>query len=362
MSPIKGETTKEGCPTLLSRLPFSTKMGKKKDLSAAEKQQIVECLGQGMATIKIAKRLHRDHRTIKKYVADSEHTRVRADNGKSRTLSYRQIRWIKRAAVKMPCHSSRQVFEAAGASNVPRTTRCRVLQGFAAVRKPSFRPPLSIGHKQKRLQWARQYMKTDFKTVLFTDECRATLDGPDGWSGGWLVDGHPMQTRLRRQQGGGGVMFWAGIMGREIVGPFRIPDGVKMTSITYVEFLKEHFLPWFKRKNRAFRNKIIFMHDNAPCHAAKNTSASLAAMGIKGDKLMVWPPSSPDLNPIENLWSIIKRSVYDGGRQFTSQQQLWEAILSSCKAVPADTIQKLTNSMDGRLEKVLFNKGSYVQM
>ena len=268
-------------------------MGKKKDVSAAEKQQIVECLGQGMTTINIAKKLHRDHRTIKKYVADSEHTRVRADKGKLRTLSNRQLRQVKRAAAKMPCHSSRQVFEAAGASNVPRTTRCRVLQRFAAVRKPSCQPPLSTAHKQKRLQWAKQYMKTDFKTVLFTDECRATLDGPDGWSGGWLVDGHPMQTKLRRQQGGGGVMFWAGIMGREIVGPFRIPEGVKMTSIMYVEFLKQHFLPWFKKKNRAFRSKIIFMHDNALSHAAKNTSASLAAMGIKGDKLMVWPPMLP---------------------------------------------------------------------
>ncbi|KAL6467070.1 hypothetical protein MHYP_G00248740 [Metynnis hypsauchen] len=230
-------------------------MGKKKDVSAAEKQQIVECLGQGMTTINVAKTLHRDHRTIKKYVADSEHTRVRADKGKLRTLYNQQLRQVKRAAAKMPFHSSRQVFEAAGASNVPRTTRCRVLQRFAA-----------------------------------------------------------------------------------------------------------HFLPWFKKKNRAFRSKIIFMHDNAPSHAAKNTSASLAAMGIKGDKLMVWPPCSPDLNPIENLWSIIKRSVYDDGRQFTSKQQLWEGILSSCKTIEADTIQNLTNSMDERVQKLLSNKGSYMQM
>ncbi|KAL6458144.1 hypothetical protein MHYP_G00333740 [Metynnis hypsauchen] len=112
------------------------------------------------------------------------------------------------------------------------------------------------------------------------------------------------------------------------------------------------------RDHRTITNKIIFMHDYAPSHAAKNTSASLAAMGIKGDKLMVWPPCSPDLNPIENLWSIIKRSVYDGGRQFTSKQQLWEGILSSCKTIEADTIQNLTNSMDERVQKLLSNKGS----
>ena len=42
--------------------------------------------------------------------------------------------------------------------------------------------------------------------------------------------------------------FWAGIMGRELVGPFRAPEGVKMTSAKYIEFLTDHFLPWFKRK------------------------------------------------------------------------------------------------------------------
>lgn len=285
----------------------------------------------------------------------------RADKGTLRKISARSMHRIKRAAAKTPLHSSKQIFEAAGASGVPRTSRCRVLQSLATVHKPSIRPPLTNAHKQKRLHWAEKYMKTNFQTVLFTDECRATLDGPDGWSSGWLVDGHPVPTRLRHQQGGGGVMFWAGIMGRELVGPFRVPESVKMTSAKYVEFLTDHFLPWYRRKNYAFRNKIIFMHDNAPSHAAKNTSASMAAMGIKEEKVMVWPPSSPDLNPIENLWSILKQKIYEGGRQFTSKQQLWEAILTSCKQIQAETVQKLTSSMDARLVKLLSNKGSYVK-
>uniref|UniRef100_A0A672M5Z5 Poly(U)-binding-splicing factor PUF60-like n=2 Tax=Sinocyclocheilus grahami TaxID=75366 RepID=A0A672M5Z5_SINGR len=42
------------------------------------------------------------------------------------------------------------------------------------------------------------------------------------------VNGHPVPTRPRCQQGGGGVMIWAGILGSEMVGPFRVPDSALM--------------------------------------------------------------------------------------------------------------------------------------
>ena len=107
--------------------------------------------------------------------------------------------------------------------------------------------PLTKNHKELRQIWAEQYMKCDFSTVIFTDECRATLDGPDCWSRGWLREGQDEQVRLRRQQGGGGVMFWAGIVNDELIGPFRVEDGVKINSENYCEFLNDHFLPWFKK-------------------------------------------------------------------------------------------------------------------
>ncbi len=36
-------------------------------------------------------------------------------------------------------------------------------------------------------------------------------------------------------------MFRDGIMGRELVGPFRVPEGVKMTLVKYIEFLTTFF-------------------------------------------------------------------------------------------------------------------------
>ena len=56
-------------------------------------------------------------------------------------------------------------------------------------------------------------MKMDISKVIFTDECRATLDGPDGWASGWIRDGYSTPYSKRRHQGSGGVMFWAAIVG-----------------------------------------------------------------------------------------------------------------------------------------------------
>ena len=69
-------------------------MGKKKDLSAAEKRQIVQYLGQGITTLDISKRIARDHRTVKKFVTDSQHKRVRSDKGKIRKISAKQMRRV----------------------------------------------------------------------------------------------------------------------------------------------------------------------------------------------------------------------------------------------------------------------------
>ena len=86
-------------------------------------------------------------------------------------------------------------------------------------------------------------MKTNFWNVLFTDECRATFDGLDGRSSGWILYGWQLGVRICRQQGAGGIMFWAGIKGDTIIGLFKVEAGIKINSESYCELLNKYLAP-----------------------------------------------------------------------------------------------------------------------
>lgn len=40
---------------------------------------------------------------------------------------------------------------------------------------------------------------------------------------------------------------------------------------------------------------------------------------------MVWPPAASDIDPIENIYGLSLRDVYDNGKQYSSKENLWEA-------------------------------------
>ena len=95
-----------------------------------------------------------------------------------------------------------------------------------------------------------------------------------------------MPVIMRRQQGGGGVMFWAAIVDNRLVGPFKVESNVKMNSEKYSAFLDEYFFKWYKKQTRAFKLNCMFMHENALAHASHYTAQYLASKGISDNKIM----------------------------------------------------------------------------
>ena len=68
-------------------------------------------------------------------------------------------------------------------------------------------PRLKKEHKLIGKEWATKQMKVNWDNVIFTDECRVDLDGPDGFKHGWIRDGWPVKEWKRRHQAGGSVML-----------------------------------------------------------------------------------------------------------------------------------------------------------
>lgn len=70
---------------------------------------------------------------------------------------------------------------------------------------------------------------------------------------------------------------------------------------------------------------------------------------------MEWPPYSPDLNPIENIWSILKLQVAKHRPETT--EGLKTMIKAAWDAIPAETLKNLSDSMKRRCEAVIKSKG-----
>jgi transposase len=105
-------------------------------------------------------------------------------------------------------------------------------------------------------------------------------------------------------------------------------------------------------------------NNNAPIHVSKKSMAWFKDNAVE---LLEWPPYSPDLNPIENLWFPLKAGVYQinpdteftkGGTE-TVREVLMAAAEPSWSNIKQEVITACLKSMPRRLAAVRKEKGWY---
>ncbi|CAF3449427.1 unnamed protein product [Rotaria sp. Silwood2] len=206
---------------------------------------------------------------------------------------------------------------------------------------------LTTAHKDLRLIWAKDHMtgNNEWHTVVWSDEKKFNLDGPDSFSYYWHDLRKEEEIFSTRAQGGGSVMIWT-LFGWGGKSSICFING-RMNSNGYREVLKNHLVDI---GNTIGGSNWIFQQDNAPVHRAKVNLAWFKSHKIN---VLPWPSLSSDLNPIENLWGILSRKVYAEEKQFRTKEQLKAAILRSWEEISIDQLRDLVNSMPDRLFEVI---------
>lgn len=318
-------------------------MGRGKRLTEVERQIIVALKNEGLSNREVAKRIKRSANVVDNFVRVKENYGIKKSPGRPRALSKRQERAILRVASNSMLSASAIAKEAGVKTNVRNIQRLLKTSPIRSRRKLKKKPPLTSKHVDARLQFAQNHMSwtKEWQNVIFSDEKKFNLDGPDGYSC-YYHDLRKEEIILsRRHTGGGSVMVWAAVGYLQKTDLQFLTKSVNAQS--YLNILNNILLKYGESLTGGY---YIFQHDNATVHTAKVVSSWFKEHGIK---VLEWPARSPDLNIMENIWGLLSRRVYQNSRQFSNIIDLKNAIKDAWNKIPQTYIKKLYDGIPTRI-------------
>jgi transposase len=269
--------------------------------------------------------------------------------GRPRITDFDTDTSIAGIAMQNPTTTPRLIRSELGIDASARTVRRRLDEAglFGRVARIEF--PLTEEHIRKRLAFAHAYggwSPEDWDRVMFSDDSYIYL-GHHGQT--WVQ--RPEDTAyleqymvLGQRQFSPKIGMW-GCFSSQGVGSMSLFHE-NMDTRLYTYYMARHMKP---HALRTWPNAgWFYLQDNASYHGA---AASRRWFHNNGVTCIEFPPHSPDLNPIENLWAHLKRRIEDHNAR--SIEELKEIISEEWAEISADFCARLTHSMPHRLQLVV---------
>lgn len=237
-----------------------------------------------------------------------------------------------------------------------RTIRRRLdeggLHGRVARSEPHYRPD----DIKRRLSFARGFSwmtEAHWELIIFSDEThfdrfghgRPWVQRPEG-------EAFDPQYMTQRTENFESVGLWACFCARGIgqaeiyVGEYKSKQYCSMLQANLLDTANHFYV------QDGHRDPWQLLQDNAPQHSSYFTSVWLHNHGVS---VLEFPPYSPDLNPIENLFHVLKQRVFAHFPHTAAEVEA--AITAEWEHLPPSLLLTLAHSMPARLKAVIENEG-----
>jgi hypothetical protein len=225
------------------------------------------------------------------------------------------------------------------------------------------KPFISEVNKDKRVQWAKDNADTQWRHAMYTDEAafrigetsvERCLRRPD-------TQYHKANITTKFRPGPTMHVWDAIVHGKKLplmkfelqkvhtVKKVRIAAQT-ITAEVYAEQILAGPLLCYCNQMREEGVDVLVVEDGAPAHFGGPAGRIRAILPINNQP---HPPSSPDLNPIEECWRMVKEKLRCLPWKPTNLPDLWEAIQVVWNNIEQSKIDGMIDSMGRRQEEIL---------
>ncbi|HVI21742.1 MAG TPA: IS630 family transposase, partial [Bacillus sp. (in: firmicutes)] len=335
-----------------------------KHISKEISNNIISLLDNGLSLRQIATQLGVSHTTVMRERMKARPNIQKRQGGRPTKLTITDKRQIIRTITSGKVDTAVQLVQElrttttthVGADTIRRSLKQAGMKAITKKKKPRLLPR----HIRQRLDFAlchQHWTVEDWKRVIWSDETKINRLGSDGRKWAWkkrgdnqLADRHVQGTV---KFGGGSLMLWGCMTAQGVGYTCRIDR--RMDAEVYTGILDDYLLPTIEYYNLD-KDTVIFQQDNDPKHTSKKAKKCLSDMGLM---VLDWPAQSPDLNPIEHLWTHLKRKLAAYETPPNGILQLWERVQEEWDKIEPEVCQGLIESMPRCMEALLKAKGGY---